>query len=99
MHFQPELLLHDLYGKNARRIEALPGEIDLNFFIETTENQQFTLKIANAAENPDYLDMQCRALQGLEAQQTPLAIPRIVPNLDGALISHSTDEAVLVAVE
>src|SRR5207244_9786917 len=50
---------------------ALPSERDRNFAVEIEGLDRFVLKIANAAEDAVFLDLQHRALERLAAARVP----------------------------
>lgn len=64
-------------------VKPLPGEIDLNFKIETSFGEKFTLKIANPEERCDQLEMQNALMHHLQSRSGDLEIPRVVPSLRG----------------
>jgi 4-aminobutyrate aminotransferase-like enzyme/Ser/Thr protein kinase RdoA (MazF antagonist) len=64
--------------------EPLPSERDQNFLLTTAGNERFVLKISNAAEDPQVLDLQNQALMRLAALAPQLALPRVRPTRDGA---------------
>ena len=73
--------------------KPLPGEIDLNFYVETVEGGRrstgplpaaaFTLKIANPDERLENLRFQHAMMQRLAAADTGLEIPRVMPSVSG----------------
>ena len=64
------------------KITRLAGERDLNALIETAEGR-FTLKVANAAEPVESVDMQAAALEHLAAVDPTVPVPRIRTSLSG----------------
>ena len=70
----------DLYGIEAAA-ESLPGERDQNFLLLAEPDRRYVLKIANAAEQIDILDLQNRAMQYV-GRDTDLC-PRIRAATDG----------------
>ncbi|RPJ64873.1 MAG: alanine--glyoxylate aminotransferase, partial [Acidobacteria bacterium] len=72
--------------------EALPSERDQNFRLALPSGQAFVLKIANAMERREVLDLQNAAMEHLEAQAPGLATPRVVPARDGRAIAEATGE-------
>ena len=63
--------------------QALPGEIDLNFFVKTPSGESFVLKIANPDERRENLAFQHELIGRLSLAGTGLDIPRVVPALSG----------------
>jgi 4-aminobutyrate aminotransferase-like enzyme/Ser/Thr protein kinase RdoA (MazF antagonist) len=80
-------LARRLYGLAAAARE-LPSERDQNFEI-ATERGAFVLKIAGAAERPEVLDLQNRALEWLAARAPDLPAPRVVAASDGRLTTEA----------
>jgi hypothetical protein len=68
------------------RIEALPGEIDLNFKLTRQDGACFVLKIAHPDTPLESLDFQNKLLQHLEKQALPLQLPQVIPNQKGETI-------------
>ena len=75
-----ELLLRD-YGL-AGNLKELVSERDQNFLVETIEGK-YVLKIANQAEERNFLDLQNSALKHLASVDPSLGIPKLVPTKDG----------------
>lgn len=64
----------------ARR---LPGERDRNFYLQTDAGAAFVLKLANATEQREILDLQNQALQHLAERAPALEIPRVCSDQNG----------------
>ena len=73
-------------------IIQLPGEIDLNFKITSTENQSFILKISPSDVNLQYLDFQCELHKYLENKNLNFQFPKQILNSYGELISVFIDK-------
>jgi len=71
-----------LYGIRARP-QPLPSERDQNFLLRTEGGERFVLKIANASERPEILDLQNRALDLVTQSLDEIACPRLIPTLEG----------------
>ena len=94
MLFTPEqirALAREHYDLNVSA-SPLPGEIDLNFYLETAGKRPgdrrataaaFTLKIANPGERPENLRFQHALMQRVAAADTGLEIPRVMPSVSG----------------
>jgi 4-aminobutyrate aminotransferase-like enzyme/Ser/Thr protein kinase RdoA (MazF antagonist) len=78
-------LSHRLFGVEGTATR-LPSERDANFLISTADAWQFVLKIANATEAHEILDFQHKAIEHLRAHSTHLALPRILPSVNGPQI-------------
>ncbi len=84
------MIAHDLYGVEAR-VRALPGELDLNFRLETETGEERILKIARKDESREVLDFQNRAMERLAtALDTPMS-PRICRTLASEEIGSVQD--------
>ena len=88
-----EQLLQKHFAQKAKKIKALPGEVDLNYYIEDKFGQAFVLKIARVGENVDNLDLQNKAMLHLEHQNLPLQLPTVVANQQGNYISSIQDHS------
>lgn len=75
-------LLRTAYGLDDAQLSPLPSERDQNLLVETAD-ARYVLKIANAAEDPAVLDMECAALAHLAAIAADLPVPRLVPTVTG----------------
>jgi 4-aminobutyrate aminotransferase-like enzyme/Ser/Thr protein kinase RdoA (MazF antagonist) len=67
----------------------LPSERDQNFRIRCASGESYVLKIANAAEAREELDLQNSAMQHLEEKLEPCRVPRVVAAREGAFISSA----------
>ncbi len=65
-----ERLARELFGLNATAI-ALPGEFDDNFRLTCANGSQHVLKIMRAGCEPEFVEMQCRALGRLAGLPVP----------------------------
>jgi len=72
-----ELLAVDLYGLDVSAT-SLPSERDQNFALRNASGEQFVLKIANAEERLEFLDLQNQLIQFLAAHDLDLEFPRII---------------------
>jgi len=79
-------IAHELYGMDATA-RALPGEYDDNFHLVVSDSREFVLKVMHPAREESFVDMQCCALTHLERRAAHLALPRVIPSLDGHLFS------------
>lgn len=70
----------ELWGLKATAQE-LPSERDQNFFLVDQTAQRFVLKIANAAERREILDLQLSALAHVSAAKLPYRFPTARPTL------------------
>ena len=85
---------HEWYGLQTA-VRPLPSERDQNFHLKTEDGREFVLKIANAAEQRETLDLQHKALEHLAAQAPALSLPRVCATTDGKTIAtiNSNGEA------
>ena len=72
----------EIYGLEALASE-LPSERDQNFRLREPGGAEHVLKIANALESLEVLDLQNQAIAYLAARQTGLEWPRVVPSRSG----------------
>lgn len=75
-------LAKEYYGLQATA-QPLPSERDQNFLLLDDSGAKFVLKIANADEALEILDLQNKVIQFLGGSDTGLEWPRIVPTLSG----------------
>lgn len=75
-------LAQRLYGLSGG-VTPLVSERDRNFKLRRSDGSAFVLKIANAAEDPDVLDLQTRALQWVAERDPTVPVPRVCPSLHG----------------
>ncbi|MBK7940110.1 MAG: phosphotransferase, partial [Lewinellaceae bacterium] len=69
-------------------VHALPGELDLNFFVQSTSGKAYTFKIANPAERRENLEFQHSVIQHLTEAGFDLEIPAIIPSVKGGNITE-----------
>lgn len=60
------------------------GERDRNFHMYADDGREFVFKIANAAEDPGFRDMQIQTLAHIARTDPTLPVPRVMPTRDGA---------------
>lgn len=70
-------------------LQALGGERDLNFRIDTG-GDAFIFKISNAADGEDVVGFQVDALQHIAARDPSLPVPRVLADRDGQLLRRIT---------
>ncbi len=71
-------------------LRALYSERDQNFRLTEAAGTQWTLKIANAADDPATVDLQIAALRHIAAADPTLPVPRARPTCDGAPVARIT---------
>jgi 4-aminobutyrate aminotransferase-like enzyme/Ser/Thr protein kinase RdoA (MazF antagonist) len=76
----------ELWGLKAMAQE-LPSERDQNFVLVDQAAQRFVLKIANAAERREILDLQLRALEHVSVAGLPYHFPIARPTADDQLVA------------
>ena len=81
-----ELLAADLYGLDVSAA-PLPSERDQNFALRNPSGEQFVLKIANAEEQFEFLELQDQLICYLAARELDLEFPRIVRTKAGEAIA------------
>ena len=80
-----ELLLRT-HGMEARQLKKLPGEYDLNIYVEADDSTPFLLKIAPARAERSSLSFQNAMMDHLSESAPDVGIPRVVPGLTGKKI-------------
>lgn len=88
---QAESILFNLYNIKGTASE-LPGEIDFNFRIKTSNSEGYILKISRPNESENYLDFQQKLLQYVEANGQNIIAPKVIKDLKDQVISTITDE-------
>ncbi|MFN8169871.1 MAG: phosphotransferase [Candidatus Nanopelagicales bacterium] len=78
-----------LYGLDVREARRFDTERDDTFRL-TAGDARFVLKVANPADDPALVAMQCEALAHVAAVDPQVPVPRVVPDLSGA--AHSVVE-------
>lgn len=71
-------------------VKELPGEIDLNFLVQTPAGAKFTLKIAHPDTLREYLEFQNALMQRLGSANLGLEIPEFVKSVAGEDITLVT---------
>lgn len=69
-------------------VHVLPGELDLNFFVQSTSGKAYTFKIANPAERRENLEFQHSVIQHLSEAGFDLEIPAVIPSVKGEKITE-----------
>ena len=87
-----ESLIWEHYQKKVQKIKALPGEVDLNYYVEDNEGNAFVFKIARSGEAIDNLDLQNQALLHLAKQGLDLQLPAVVTDQNGKHFFPINDE-------
>src|SRR5881394_696866 len=81
----------EVYGLQVSAT-ALPSERDQNFLLEISTGEKFVLKIANADEDPQFLDCQNQLIRFLAAANIDLEFPRIVQTIAGEDLAEVTGD-------
>jgi 4-aminobutyrate aminotransferase-like enzyme/Ser/Thr protein kinase RdoA (MazF antagonist) len=93
MHFSIDALqsfLKNNFGIDGE-ISTLPGELDLNYFVRSKQNQSFILKIANLNEHRSNLELQNAVINHLSSKQLGLDISKVMKSTDGREIIEIND--------
>jgi 4-aminobutyrate aminotransferase-like enzyme/Ser/Thr protein kinase RdoA (MazF antagonist) len=80
----------ELYGIDVS-VKQLDSYIDQNFLLQNETGQKFVLKIANAGEKKEILDLQNRATANLKTFSETTFCPGIIPALNGEQIISVTN--------
>ena len=89
---EAERLALELYGI-AGAAALLPGEYDCNFHVRARDGQEFVLKCMHPARRSSFVDMQCKALEHLEARVPYLPLPRVLRDNRARQFIEITDAA------
>ncbi len=84
--------LQQHYGISGS-LHALDGERDQNHRVDCADGRQFVFKVSSPGEAPGAVDFQIGALQHLEASAPELAVPRLIPSLEGNTREWIEDDA------
>ncbi|MBZ0328677.1 MAG: aminotransferase class III-fold pyridoxal phosphate-dependent enzyme [Altibacter sp.] len=77
----------EMYGIDAVA-KPLPGEIDQNFKLETTDGTCFILKVSHPDADPNFLDFQGKIHQHLRKGDFSLEVPQLMKPLANKGSSH-----------
>jgi 4-aminobutyrate aminotransferase-like enzyme/Ser/Thr protein kinase RdoA (MazF antagonist) len=84
------------FAQKAFGIQAsahlLGSERDQNFRLNAKDGSEWVLKIANPAEDPEFLDMQTQAMLHIAQADPSVTVPRVKATPDGAVF-HEIDGA------
>ena len=80
-----------LYGIKGE-VQALPGEIDFNFRIDT-DGESYLLKVGRPDAKEDYLEFQQAILQHVAHSDTGIISPLPIPDKMGNDISQVKDKS------
>jgi 4-aminobutyrate aminotransferase-like enzyme/Ser/Thr protein kinase RdoA (MazF antagonist) len=69
----------------------LPGEFDDNFRLDGRDGRVFALKVMHPERDDAFVSLQAEALRHLACEAPALALPRVVPALDGEPVARVTD--------
>ena len=75
------------YGLEAT-IAPLPGERDQNFLLGAADVSRYVLKFSHSAEDPAVIEFEIALQRHVSSRDPSLPIPRVLPTIDGALISQ-----------
>jgi 4-aminobutyrate aminotransferase-like enzyme/Ser/Thr protein kinase RdoA (MazF antagonist) len=75
-------IARDHYGLDVS-VTTLPGEIDLNYFLEAVTGEKLILKIANPAEKREHLELQHALMNHLSDQACGLQTSKLRKTLSG----------------
>lgn len=78
-------LVQNHYGLSVDAT-PLPGEIDLNYFLETRTGEKYILKLAHAGERLENLELQHALIRHLQGNPRGLLTSRLFPAKDGSEI-------------
>ncbi|MBS1490406.1 MAG: aminotransferase class III-fold pyridoxal phosphate-dependent enzyme [Bacteroidetes bacterium] len=88
---QVKKIIENYYGI-AGEVKKLPGELDLNFFIESKSNEKFIFKIANEQEERLNLQLQNEVIKHLSSGKIGLQCSVLRLSVSGEEILHLSIE-------
>ncbi|WP_120631907.1 aminotransferase class III-fold pyridoxal phosphate-dependent enzyme [Ruegeria sp. EL01] len=83
--------LRSHWGLEAK-LSRLDGEYDLNFLVQATNGQDYVFKIMRAGCARELVDLQIEALEHIATEAPGLPLPKVLPDLKGALLIDIQDE-------
>lgn len=85
MTFSPSSIaqLIKLHYNIEATITQLPGELDLNYFLQSSDGRFFIFKIANAKEIQTNLELQNAVINHLSKNQIQLTVSCLIPTIKG----------------
>ena len=90
-HDEAARIVENMYGRSPAAIQKLPSDRDQNFHLTIDSGEGFVLKIANAGEAEEMMDLQNSALQHLAKDAPSLSIPRICLTRDNSMMTTAVN--------
>ncbi|PHN08290.1 aminotransferase class III-fold pyridoxal phosphate-dependent enzyme [Flavilitoribacter nigricans] len=87
-----QLWIEKHWSLAVRTIRPLPGEVDLNFYVETEDDKAFTFKVSRPQADEEAVDFQQEALQWLIQHTLPIELPYPIPNHQDQMLTLEQDE-------
>jgi len=88
---EAEKIALEHYGIAATVIK-MPGDEDENFKLQTADNLSYILKIAQPEFSINILIFQNELLKHLAKKQLEIELPKMIPNMEGAMMSQMVSE-------
>jgi 4-aminobutyrate aminotransferase-like enzyme/Ser/Thr protein kinase RdoA (MazF antagonist) len=85
-------LLKSNYQIESESVKKLPGDVDLNFFIRSTDRKEFIFKISHEKEHLNNLMFQTELLNYLNKNASDLILPKIINTVNNNTI-HTIKDA------
>ena len=82
-------ILHSLWGIDAKLVR-LDGEFDLNLLV--VGEREFVLKVMRVGCEPDFVDMQCCALDHIRNNAPSIPVPTLIETASGEQYANTLDE-------
>ncbi|PZG45112.1 aminotransferase [Spongiactinospora gelatinilytica] len=83
-------ILRDRFGLRAAALRPLAGETDRNLYVRDEDGAEFVFKLTGRADLPA-VEFQSALLRHLAAHDPFLAVPRVVPGVDGEPVAIVED--------
>ncbi|MFZ1562090.1 MAG: phosphotransferase, partial [Saprospiraceae bacterium] len=87
---QASFLAQTYFGITGKAT-PLPGEVDINFKIKTSDGNSYILKVSRPGMDHQYIDFQLKILLHLADTAPEITVPKIILNKDGNAYSTFTD--------
>ncbi len=76
-------------------LEKLAGEEDLNYFLKSTNQEEYLLKIGRPKGNQNLIELQISLVDHLLATQFPLDLPQVIPSKSGTSFVTEGDKRII----
>lgn len=86
--FEIKKIVYDIFGFSVD-VKNLDSDRDQNFYLHTSSNEEFVLKIYNSNESIDVIDLQSNVLDHFQNNQSQLiTAPKIINTINGGKVGR-----------